>query len=91
MEEKGIISPVLEVTCQYKEMVRFGDTVEISAWISSFNGIKFCLSYEIHNIKDGSLCTSGTSKHCFISPEGKLLSLKRENPKLYEHLKQLTE
>ncbi len=91
MEEKGIISPVLEVTCQYKEMVHFADTVEISAWISSFNGIRFCLSYEVRNQKTSVLCTTGTSKHCFLNSEGKLISLKREDPKLYEYLKRVCE
>ncbi len=91
MEEKGVISPVLEVSCQYKEMVHFGETVEISAWISSFNGIRLSLSYEVRRQKDQTLCTTGTSRHCFINGEGKLLSLKREDPALYEHLKKLCE
>ena len=91
MEEKGIISPVLEVTCQYKQMVRFGDTVEILAWISTFNGIRFSLSYEVHNAKDGSLCTTGTSRHCFLNAQGSLISLKREGPALFESLKKLCE
>lgn len=89
LERMGIISPVLEVACQYKEMVRFGDTVEITAGISSFNGIKLCLDYEVRDVKDHRLYTTGVSRHCFLSQEGRLLSLKKEQPELYRHLKSL--
>ena len=36
MEEAGVCSPVLEVNCRYKSMVRFGDTVRIHAWIKEY-------------------------------------------------------
>lgn len=88
MEEEGILSPVLEITCQYRSMVHFGDLVDIIVSIESFNGVKLCVQYEIRDHETQELRTTGTSRHCFLNKDGKLLSLKREAPAIYELLNQ---
>ena len=68
-------------------MVRFGDEVLVKIKIDKFNGIKIEMSYEIVDEKTGELRTTGTSTHCFIDNEGKLISLKKSYPDMYEKLK----
>lgn len=80
MEEKGIISPVLEISCQYKSMVRFGDTVLIEPVIEKYNGITLELSYRITDKESGELRMIGRSKHCFLDSNGKIVSLKKSYP-----------
>ena len=80
MEEAGILSPVLEVSCKYERMVRFGETVRIRTSIREYNGIRLRLEYEIRLASTGQLCTAGHSSHCFLTREGKPLSLKRSFP-----------
>ena len=80
MEEAGILSPVLEVSCKYERMVRFGETVRIRTLIREYNGIRLRLEYEIRLASTGQLCTAGHSSHCFLTREGKPLSLKRSFP-----------
>ena len=80
MEEAGILSPVLEVSCKYERMVRFGETVRIRTLIREYNGIRLRLEYEIRLASTGQLCTAGHSSHCFLTREGKPLSLKRSCP-----------
>ena len=46
-EEAGIVSPVLTVESEYRQMVRFGETVEIRAMVESFNGIRLVIRYEV--------------------------------------------
>ncbi|SDB50229.1 thioesterase family protein [Butyrivibrio sp. INlla16] len=82
MEEHGIISPVLHVECDYKDMVRFGDTVVITADIVKYNGVKLDLTYTVTDKSTGKLRTTGLSKHCFLHKDGKPMSLKRELPEL---------
>ena len=36
MEKEGVQIPVLGVECTYRSMVRFGDTVNIDAWVEAF-------------------------------------------------------
>ncbi|MBD5445341.1 MAG: acyl-CoA thioesterase [Lachnospiraceae bacterium] len=80
MEEIGIISPVLEVSCQYKSMVRFGDTVLIEPEITKYNGVTLELSYRITDKESGELRMLGKSKHCFLDSSGKIVSLKKSYP-----------
>ena len=44
MEASGIMSPVLEVHCQYRSMVRFDDHVKIHVWVKEYNAIRMTLS-----------------------------------------------
>lgn len=80
MEEIGVISPVLEVSCQYKSMVRFGDTVLIEPEIEKYNGVTLELSYRITDKESGELRMLGKSKHCFLDSSGKIVSLKKSYP-----------
>lgn len=85
LEHKGIISPVTSVSCDYKSMTRFGETVEILTYLAEFNGIKFILKYKVLDSNTKELRATGESQHCFINNEGRLISIKKEN-KLYYHL-----
>lgn len=80
MEQREIFSPVVEINCQYKEMVRFDDVVTIIAKIKEYNGVKLLIAYEIKNESTGKTCAIGYSKHCFINKEGKILSLHKHYP-----------
>ncbi len=80
MEEDGVVSPVLEISCRYKSMVHFGDTVLITPKIENYNGVKLELSYEITDKVNGELRTIGSSKHCFLDRSGRPVSLKKSYP-----------
>lgn len=82
MEEMEIISPVLEVHCQYKSMVHFSDTVVIETKITHYNGIKMSVAYRMTDKETGELRTVASSEHCFLNRSGKPLSLKRSYPEL---------
>ena len=86
IEAEGVLIPVMSVTCNYHSMVHFGDRVIVKLKVEKFNGIKIEISYEIVDEKTGELRTTGTSSHCFIDNEGKLLSLKKNRPEMYEKL-----
>ena len=83
IEAEGVLIPVMSVTCNYHSMVHFGDSVIVKLKVEKFNGIKIEISYEIVDEKTGELRTTGTSTHCFIDREGKLLSLKKSKPEMY--------
>lgn len=84
MEKNGIISPVLEVSCQYKKMIKFQDTAPIILRLKKYTGIRFEIEYQVYN-QHNELCTTGYSQHCFLNKEGKPLSLKRSFPH-YHHI-----
>lgn len=82
MEEMEIISPVLSISCEYKSMVHFDETVVIETKISEYNGIKMKVEYRMTDKKTGELRTLASSEHCFLNRSGKPISLKRSYPEL---------
>ncbi|MBO0482754.1 acyl-CoA thioesterase [Candidatus Enterococcus courvalinii] len=88
IEETGIIIPVLEVNCQYKEMIHYGESVIIYPTIEKYTGTRLDFSYQIYGTEDQKLRTIGSSKHCFLSAENhRLLKLSRIQPTLDERFK----
>lgn len=90
MEESGIISPVVSVSCQYKSMVHFDDTVRIQAKVVKYNGVRLDLEYEMTDSTTGELRTKGASTHCFLDREGHVVSLKRCCPEVDERFRQMS-
>ena len=91
MEEKGIMSPVLGVSCKYKQHVTYGDTVRITAYIKEFTGVKFTVAYEIYNKDTGVLCVTGESNHCFTDANLKPFNIKKHHNDVYEKFTNLVE
>ena len=91
LEEKGIMSPVLGVSCDYKRHVTFGDTIEIHTYIKEFSGVKFTVAYEIYNKNTSELCVSGMTRHCFTDSNLKPLNLKKHFNDIYEKFISLVE
>lgn len=89
LEEMGIISPVLEVTCKYLSMTRFGDTVIIIPVMEKFTGVKFEISYQIIDDTDKTIKAIGRSKHCFIDTQGMPMHLKKTHPDIYNKFNNL--
>lgn len=77
MEKRGIISPVLSVRCDYQSMTRFGETVQILTNLKEYNGIKMAIEYTVLDKNSEQIRCVGESRHCFLTKEGKPVSLKR--------------
>lgn len=89
LESDGIISPVIGVECEYKKSTTFDDEVCIRPEIESFNGVKLIIRYTMTNHNTGDLVLKGKSMHCFLSKEGRPVSLRREFPDFDKALKDL--
>ncbi len=87
LEEDGIISPVLSVECEYKHPLKFGDEVEILPEILEFRGIRLVIGYTMTS--SGETAAVGKTSHCFLTPDGKPIALKRQFPEFDAVLKSL--
>ena len=91
LEEEGILSPVLGITCDYRSMIRFGDRVEIHLELKSCTPYKFTIGYRFIDAESGELKAVGESRHCYIDREGKPLSAQKVHPEFYEAFRHWTE
>lgn len=85
LEEMGLASPVVELNCKYKSMTTFSDSVNIEVKVKEIKGTKLIISYEMKK-EDGTLVLEGESKHCFLSRDGKVISIAKEYPDFYNTL-----
>lgn len=86
MEAAGVISPVLSVNCQYRQMTRYGEVVTITPVLRSYNGVKYTVTYEVRNKETGVLNAVGETSHCFLKKDGTIVSLKKVLPETHEVL-----
>ena len=84
MESEGIMMPVLSAACEYKNSVRFGDTVIIKTAINEFNGFKMSIQYIITDKNTGELRAKGNTSHCFTDMSMKPVRIKKTFPELFD-------
>lgn len=88
MEEQGIYLPVVEAKCRYKRPARYMDLLDIETTVR-LQGRKLTFNYQI--FKDGIKITEGYTIHTFINKEGRVISIDRVDPELYQKLKNISE
>ena len=87
LEADGIISPVLTVECEYKKPLHFGDEFAVLPEILEFKGIRLVIGYTF--TLAGETVATGKTSHCFLTPEGRPIALKRQFPEFDAVLKGL--
>ena len=91
LERDGIISPVIGVECQYKRSTTFDDTVGIRVGVEEFKGVKLVIRYTMTKADTGETVLTGKTMHCFTTPAGKPIILKKQFPELDALLRNLAE
>lgn len=91
MERRGIISPVLTVSCQYHTMTRYGESVRVETRLTEMGNVRYRLSYRIVDAVTGELRATGESTHCFIDPENRVISLKKADPDAFDRMREKVE
>lgn len=86
-EAEGIISPVVGITCDYKKTTTFPDELEIKVDVAEVSPVKFKLQYTM-TVEDKLVC-SASSSHCFLSANGRPVSIQKQYPEFYDTLLQL--
>ncbi len=88
LEAMGIVSPVLNVTCNYRKSTTFSDKVTIHVSVERFMGVKLQLAYTMEN-EAGDIVCRATSVHAFLDASGRPVRMKQDYPGLYKALTEL--
>ncbi|MGN1136421.1 MAG: acyl-CoA thioesterase [Oscillospiraceae bacterium] len=84
MEENGVMIPVQSAACEYKNAVRFGETVIIVLKVEEFNGFRFRISYRVIGKEKGDLKVTGETRHFFTDMNLRPVRTKTEYPDIYK-------
>ncbi len=83
-EADGVLSPVVSISCDYKQTTTYPDLISIKVSVSECKKFKFTLCYTMS--KDENIVCTGTSTHCFLDNNGKPICFYKAFPALYEKL-----
>ncbi len=84
MEEQGIVSPVVSISCDYKKSTTFADEIEICVKVLKLTRAKLTLSYTM-TLHDEVVCVAESS-HCFLSQTGRPMNIQKNCPQFYQAL-----
>ncbi len=85
MEEDGIVSPVMSVSCEYKKTTTFMDKIEIVVKAVEISALKVSFEY-VMRVGKAVVC-KGRTMHCFLK-DGKPVVLEEHWPDFVRILKE---
>ena len=86
LEDMGYLCPVLSAECKYRKSIHFNDTVKILTKLTYMDNVRLFFSYQIIDAEDGTLLTTGKTEHCFLNSNGRVITLKKHNPEIFEKI-----
>ena len=89
VEEDGVYSPVMSVSCEYKRPTDFGDVLEITVEPETLKPMRFTLLYTMK--RDGAVVAVGKTEHCFLNRSGKFVNLEKTYPEVWKILREMAE
>lgn len=87
MEEAGVFSPVMGVTCDYKRPTTFPDTIEVEISVAEMSKLKAKFAYKM--TCNGRVVCMGTSLHCFLDRNGRPIAIEEHFPEFHQELLKL--
>ena len=91
IEKMGIMTPLVELNCQYKRPAYYNQEVEIRTKIIELTPAKFTLEYNIFDSGENLINIGETTLAWSDAKTFKIINLKKTYPEMYEKLEQLIE
>lgn len=90
--EAGIDFALVSISCKYRSMTRFGQTVKIEMSIIQLSPARMTVGYRMTDAETGELRCEAESEHFFYDrAKGRPVALKRAIPALYEKFSALAQ
>lgn len=81
LEAEGIVSPVVALSCRYRAPAAFPEEITVNVSVAELRGAVLKLEYLMTNAA-GATVFEGTSEHCFLGENGRVVRLKNVCPEL---------
>ena len=87
MEQDGVYSPVMSVTCDYKRPTTFADIIEVKISVAELSQLKAKFAYTMTS--NGKIVCRATSLHCFLNSAGRPIVISERFPQFYAALESM--
>lgn len=89
MENQGYISPVTDISIQYKAPLRYGQKAIVKTWIEEHGRLRTTYGYQILH-EDGTLSATAKSEHVVVRKENfRPVSMQKINPEWHEKYEEI--
>jgi acyl-CoA thioester hydrolase len=68
-KKQGIIVPIVQISCDYKRMIKYEDKVQLTTTLIDTPAAKLIYEYEIHNKNNGAAIAIGSSTQVFLNKD----------------------
>ncbi|QTD42071.1 thioesterase family protein [Sporosarcina sp. Te-1] len=68
LEAEGYLSPVIDLSIQYKAAIRYGQIATVRTWVESHGKLRTVYGYEILH-EDGTVAATATSEHILVKKD----------------------
>ena len=80
LESEGYLSPVTDLSIQYKAAMKYGQKATVRTWVESHGKLRTVYGYEILH-EDGQVAATAKSEHVLVKKESfRPVSLKKVDP-----------
>lgn len=84
LEQKGIFTPLIELSVKYNKPADYDDELEIKTRISKLTPVRVQFSYEVYNVKTGLLLSEGSTMHALVGTDFRPMNLKKVHPDIWD-------
>ncbi len=71
LESAGVMLPVIEAHCQYRDSARYDDDLEVSTTGLLLSPVRVEFRYDVWRRSDGTLLASGRTMHAAVDSSGR--------------------
>lgn len=91
MEEMGILVPLVELQCRFRQPVQYEDLLEVEAVLTAVSRAKLEFGYLLRRKGDPAILSTGRTVHGIVGRDLRPLNLQKAFPQIYSMLTQAVE
>jgi len=86
LEELGLMLPLIRLTCEYKNPVKYGDSVLVKTRLIKATKVRLVLGYEVYAENKNLFCVNGTTEHAWTATYLKPVNISKYRPEIFKKL-----
>lgn len=91
IEALGILLPLSNMECSFKNPARYEDEIVVKTKIRKMTCVRIEFVYEIVKKDDGTVIAAGSTSHAWTDKALKPFNIEKKQPELFEMLKEALE
>lgn len=91
VEKNGVMTPLIELNCEYKRPAYYNQAVEIRTKIIKLTPVKFILEYDIYNQENQLINIGKTTLAWADAKTFKIINLQKKYPEVYQLIEKTVE